>query len=443
MRTAARRERGFPIRALAALVTLLLAAALAHGLPATAAENTQSADASSADTQSADARSPHWVGGWGTAMTPPGLSGYSATGFADRTLRMVEHLSAGGGAVRLRLTNAYGTSPLDLGAVTVARRAKGPAVEPGSSRVVRFGGQRSTTVPAGAETVSDPVPLVTKADTDLVVSVYLPTATGPTTWHPWAKQTNYLAGSGDHTGDLSGSSFGEKTTSWFFLDGVDVLAHRAQGTVVAFGDSITEGGVTANDSNRRWTDELGRRLAARPGGQRLSVVNKGIGGNRVLTDAGTQGQGNRNLGNSAESRFARDALEQTRVSDIIVLEGTNDLGSNAGVHPGTPLTADQLIAGLGRLAQRAHAAGLRVHGGTITPNGKLDARGERMREDVNRWIRTGGAFDTVVDFDAALRDPADPHRMLPAYDGGDTVHPNDAGLRVMARTVNLSALGRG
>ncbi|MEV0263357.1 SGNH/GDSL hydrolase family protein [Streptomyces sp. NPDC050617] len=433
-----RPRRGFPVRALAALVTLLLAAALAHGLPAASATAAERAPAG---------RSQHWVGGWGTAMTPPGTSGYSATGFADRTLRMVERLSAGGSAVRLRLTNAYGTSPLDLGAVTVARRAKGAAVEPGSSREVRFGGQRSTTVPAGAEAVSDPVPLSTKADTDLVVSVYLPTATGPTTWHPWAKQTSYLstagAEAGDHTGDVSGAAFGEKTTSWFFLDGVDVLAHRAEGTVVAFGDSITEGGVTANDSNRRWTDELGRRLAARPGGQRLSVVNKGIGGNRVLTDAGTQGQGNRNLGNSAESRFARDALGQTRVSDIILLEGTNDLGSNAGVHPGTPLTADQLIAGLGRLAQRAHAAGLRVHGGTITPNGKLDARAERMREDVNRWIRTGGAFDTVVDFDAALRDPADPHRMLPAYDGGDTVHPNDAGLRVMARTVNLSALGRG
>ncbi|MFE7120191.1 SGNH/GDSL hydrolase family protein [Streptomyces sp. NPDC057654] len=437
MTASGRRQRAFPVRALAALVTLLLAAALAHALPAGAAENTAAHPA----------RSQHWVGGWGTAMTPPGISGYSATGFADRTLRMVERLSAGGSSVRLRLTNAYGTSPLDLGAVTVARRAKdatkGAAVEPGSSREVRFGGQRSTTVPAGAEAVSDPVPLSTKADTDLVVSVYLPTATGPTTWHPWAKQTNYLTKSGDHTGDVSGSAFGEKTTSWFFLDGVDVLAHRAKGTVVAFGDSITEGGVTADDSNRRWTDELGRRLAARPGGQRLSVVNKGIGGNRVLTDAGTQGQGNRNLGNSAESRFARDALGQTRVSDIIVLEGTNDLGSNAGVHPGTPLTADQLIAGLGRLAQRAHAAGLRVHGGTITPNGKLNARAEGMREDVNRWIRTSGAFDTVVDFDAALRDPADPHRMLPAYDGGDTVHPNDAGLRVMARTVNLSVLGRG
>ncbi|MFH8982487.1 GDSL-type esterase/lipase family protein [Streptomyces varsoviensis] len=437
MNAPARRERHAPVRALAALVALVLAAALAHGLPATAAEKPKA--------ESADARSPHWVGGWGTAMTPPGSSGYSATGFADRTLRMVERLSAGGSAVRLRLSNAYGTSPLDLGAVTVARRAKGAAVEPGSGRVVRFGGQRATTVPAGAEAVSDPVPLATRADTDLVVSVHLPTATGPTTWHPWAKQTNYLsgAGAGDHTGDVSGSAFGEQTTSWFFLDGVDVLAPRAKGTVVAFGDSITEGGVTANDSNRRWTDELGRRLAARPGGQRLSVVNKGIGGNRVLTDAGTQGQGNRNLGNSAESRFGRDALAQTRVSDIIVLEGTNDLGSDAGVHPGTPLTAAQLIAGLDRLARRAHAAGARVHGGTITPNGKLTARGERMREDVNRWIRNGGAFDTVVDFDAALRDPADPHRMLPAYDGGDTVHPNDAGLRVMARTVELSALGRG
>ncbi|WP_328379806.1 GDSL-type esterase/lipase family protein [Streptomyces sp. NBC_00440] len=381
-----------------------------------------------------------WVGAWTTALTPPGSSGQSAEGFTDRTLRMVVHLSAGGDQFRLRFSNAYGERPLDVGPVTVARRAKDAAVVPGTLRRATFLHEPSTTVPVGAEAVTDPVRLSVRADTDLVVSFRLPTTTGPTTWHPWASQTSYISTSGDHTADASGAAFPERTTSWFFLRAVDVAGARAAGTVVAFGDSITEGGATTTDTNQRWPDVLARRLAQLPPSRRLSVVNAGIGGNRLLTDAGPTGAGANNLGRSAESRFDRDALTLPAVRDVIVSLGNNDLGSNAGVHPGEPLTASQLIAGFGRLAARARAAGARVHLATITPNGKLDARAEKIRTEVNQWIRSGDADGSVIDFDAAVRDPADPHRLLPAYNSGDTVHPNDAGLRAMAECVRLSTL---
>ncbi|MFI9051902.1 SGNH/GDSL hydrolase family protein [Streptomyces sp. NPDC053427] len=385
----------------------------------------------------------YWVGGWAAALTPPARRGRSVHGFAHHTLRLVVRLSVGGDRVRLRLSNLYGTRPLDLGAVTVARRAKGAATVPGTRRRVTFAGRRSATVPVGAEVVSDPVRLTVHADHDLVVSIHLPTPTGPTTWHGGAKQTSYLSTRGDHTADESGSAFHHRTLSWFFLEGVDVAAATADGTVVAFGDSITEGGKIPDDVNVRWPDVLARRLAAAARrGRGLSVVNAGIGGNRLLSDVGTGADGRIHLGINGEARFARDVLRQTAVSDAIVLLGTNDLGAGTGVHRGTRVTADQVIAGLASLASRAHAAGIALHAGTITPNALLSPTGERMRAQVNHWIRTGRAFDGVVDFDAALRDPAAPRRLRRAYNSGDGVHPNTAGMYAMAQAVDLSALGR-
>ncbi|MFG2141459.1 SGNH/GDSL hydrolase family protein [Streptomyces sp. NPDC048650] len=385
----------------------------------------------------------HWVGGWAAALTPPAHRGRSVTGFAHRTLRLVVRLSTGGDRIRLRLSNLYGTRPLDLGAVTVARRAGGAAVERGSRRTVTFAGYRSATLPPGAEVVSDPVRLTVHADRDLVVSIHLPTPTGPTTWHGGAKQTSYLSARGDHTADVHGSAFHQRLLSWFFLEGVDVASVTADRTVVTFGDSITEGGAIPDDVNLRWPDVLARRLAgAARRGPGLSVVNAGIGGNRLLSDVGTGADGRVHLGVNAEARFTRDVLRQTAVSDAIVLLGTNDLGARTGVHRGTPVTARQVIAGLASLAARAHAAGIALHGGTITPNALLRPAGERMRVRVNHWIRTGRAFDGVVDFDAALRDPSRPWRLRARYNSGDGVHPNVAGMHALAEAVDLSALGR-
>ncbi|MFE0027264.1 SGNH/GDSL hydrolase family protein [Amycolatopsis sp. NPDC059021] len=384
-----------------------------------------------------------WVGGWAAAMGPPGSTGISATGFADRTLRLVVHTSAGGGTVRIRLSNVYGTTPLDIGSAVVALRANGAATVPGTRRAVSFDGKPDLTIPPGAQATSDPVALRVAAGTDVVVSLYLPTPTGPTTWHGWANQTSYLSTAGNHAAEDAATAYPDTTTSAFFLAGLDVSATTATGTVVAFGDSITEGGATTKDANRRWPDVLARRLAAGPPRERLSVVNEGIGGNRVLTDAGFASGGRINLGVNALARFDRDALAQPGVRSVIVLEGTNDLGGGGhGVHPGSPLTAEQLIAGLHTLIREAHARRIAIFGGTITPNGKLDPANERIREQVNTWIRGSGAFDGVIDFDAALRDPADPHRLLPAYDSGDHVHPNDAGLRAMAGTVDIGRLSR-
>ncbi|MFF4955355.1 SGNH/GDSL hydrolase family protein [Streptomyces chattanoogensis] len=385
----------------------------------------------------------HWVGGWAAALTPPGRRGRSLHGFARRTLRLVVHLSVGGDRIRLRLSNLYGTRPLDLGAVTVARRGKGAATEPGTGRRVTFAGRRSATVPVGADVVSDPVHLTVHADGDLVVSIHLPTATGPTTWHGGAKQTSYLSTRGDHTADESGSAFHRRLLSWFYLAGVDVATTDADRTVVAFGDSLTEGGSIPDNVNLRWPDVLARRLArAGRRGPGLSVVNAGIGGNRLLSDVGTGADGRIHLGVNAQARFTRDVLQQTAVSDAIVLIGTNDLGAGAGVHRGARLTSGQVIAGLAALANRAHAAGIALHAGTIIPNARLHPAGERMRAHVNHWIRSGGAFDSVVDFDAALRDPEAPRQLRPRYNSGDGVHPNTAGMHAMAQAVDLSVLGR-
>ncbi|GAA4523378.1 SGNH/GDSL hydrolase family protein [Amycolatopsis samaneae] len=387
-----------------------------------------------------------WVGGWAASMGPPGSAGISATGFADRTLRLVAHTAVAGTAVRIRLSNVYGTVPLDIGTAMVALRADGAATVPETRRTVTFDGRPDLTIPPGGQATSDPVPLRVGDGADVVVSLYLPTPTGPATWHGWANQTSYLSAPGDHSTEDGAAAYPDKTTSTFFLEGLDVSTTAAGGTVVAFGDSITEGGATTKDANRRWPDVLARRLAAGPPHERLSVVNEGIGGNRVLTDAGFASDGRINLGVNALARFGRDTLAQPGVRSVILLEGTNDLGGGGhGVHPGRPLTADQLIAGLHTLVRAAHARGVAIFGGTITPNGKLDPVNERIRGQVNTWIRGSGAysaFDGVIDFDAALRDPADPHRLLPAYDSGDHVHPNDTGLRAMADTVDTRALHR-
>jgi lysophospholipase L1-like esterase len=390
------------------------------------------------------APSTSWVGAWATSPTTVPAS--DTTTFEDQTLRQVVHLGVGGGSVRVRLSNEFGTGPLVIDEAHVAKRAgSASAVEPRSDRRLTFGGRPSATVPPGAPLLSDPVALPVTADSDLVVSVHLPSRTPATTVHAFPYQDGYVA-----AGNVTGSADITPTAvlgKWHFLTGVSVTGRR-DSTVVAFGDSITDGAETTRGANRRWPDVLARRFQDDRGLRHLGVVNAGISGNRLLHDpnppAGHPAEAYANyFGQAALRRFDRDVLAQPGVEHVIVLLGVNDLG-----HPGTSapeserVTAQDIIDAHRQLIARAHAQGLRVHGGTITPF-KDDAFGfyspenEAARQTVNRWIRTTGEYDGIVDFDRAVRDPAEPDRLLPAYDSGDHLHPNDAGMAAMAAAVPL------
>ncbi|CAM2944028.1 SGNH/GDSL hydrolase family protein [Saccharomonospora xinjiangensis] len=373
-----------------------------------------------------------WVGSWHAAMTGPARSGPSLDGFTDTTLRQVAHLSVGGDSVRVRLSNAYGQSPLVVGSVTVAPRpdsgAGTPDVDAGALVPVTFDGRTSVTVPAGADWVSDPVNVTVPDDSDLVVSLYLPGPTGPATFHSRGYATSFTA-AGDATTD-PGAAFTALDTSRYFLSGVDVTA-RAKGSVVFFGDSITDGVVSSVDANLRYPDQVADRLLERPDPQECGVLNSGISGNRLLTDAGSSGD-------SALSRFERDVVSRPGVRSVVLLEGINDIGGSRGA-----VEPEQLIAVYRQFIARAHDAGIEVVGATLTPfegAGYYTEAGEADRQVVNEWIRTSGEFDAVVDLDAAVRDPEHPARFLPAYDIGDHLHPNDAGFAAMAEAIDLRTI---
>lgn len=294
-------------------------------------------------------------------------------------------------------------------------------------------------IPPGAEALSDPVHLTVPALQDLAVSVYLPQPTGPATQHSDAQQDNYVA-SGNHALDDSGAAFGTVTQSWFFLDSVDVLDRsRDAGTVVAFGDSITDGYQSTVNANARWPNDLARRLDARYG-QTLSVADEGISGNRVLNDSLC-------CGVNALARFDRDVVDRAGAREVILLEGINDIGfsqlTGPLTAPQTNVSAAQIIAGYEQLIAQAHAAGLKIFGGTLTPfkgAAYWTPAGEAKREAVNHWILTSGEFDGVINFAKAVADPSDPLIFNPAYDSGDHLHPNDAGYQAMANAIRLSML---
>lgn len=354
-----------------------------------------------------------WQATWRAAPQPPLATGPSHDGLTNETVRMIVHTTVGGQAVRVRVSNAYGTQPLHLGAVTVAEQEQGPVTR--AQHPVTFAGQQTVDVPAGAEAASDPVPLPTRGNENLAVSLYLPKATGPATWHTKAQSTTYLSNAGDWAAEPGGSPYQDITTSWFFLDGVDVLARPVRGTVVAFGDSITDGSYSTLDADATYPEQLARRL------RDYAVLNEGIGGNEVLTDSPGGGA-------AAVHRFARDVLDQPGVTDVVFLEGVNDIGRDHA-------SADQLIAAMKDLIEQAHARCLTVVGGTITPfaNSVYDTDAhQQARETVNTWIRDSGAFDAVADFDQALRDPADPLVIDPRYHTVGDLHPNDRGYQVMA-----------
>jgi lysophospholipase L1-like esterase len=366
-----------------------------------------------------------WIATW--AAVPTTIPPTAPRVLEDQTVRQTVHLSVGGDQLRIRLTNEFGDTPLRIGEVRVAGRR------------VTFGGRTAVTVPAGAPIVSDPVELRVVGGTNLVISIYLPERTPVTTLAAFAFQDNVIA-----AGNVTGAP--EVTPvaviqQYLFLSGVSVRASGA--AIVTLGDSITNGANTAANANHRWPDLLSARLRYSRG-----VANVGVSGNRLLHDpnppAGSPAVAYAAyFGQSALRRFDRDVLAQPGAEFLVVLLGVNDLG-----HPGTsaPLdevvTADDLIWGHRQLIARAHQAGLRAYGATILPFkddtlGFYSVENERKRSVLNRWIRTSGEYDGVIDFDAAVRDPADPLRLNPAYDSGDHLHPNDAGMAAMAAAVPL------
>jgi lysophospholipase L1-like esterase len=374
----------------------------------------------------------HWVGTWATAPAPS----EAGVSFNNHTVRMQPRISIGGDTLRVRVSNAYGTDKLAIGAAYVGIRDKGPASIPGSQRQLTFGGSETTTVAAGALVISDSVQLEVPPLADLAVSLYLPGVIPPSfqITGRYARQTNYISPPGNFA-DAVTMPVGKITDEWFFVSGIDVLASKETGGVVALGDSLTDANISTHDAFCRWPDQLARRLVARQGGRQLGVMNQGLGGNRILYDL---------RGDSGLRRFDRDVLAQPGVTHAIVMLGTNDL-RNRNARPEEEVTGAQMIAGLHQMAVRAQARGIKLFGATLTPFGNetfLPGAWNPVREEhrvtFNHWIRESGVLDGVVDFDKALRDPERPTQMLPLYDCGDGLHPSDVGYCKMGDVIDLA-----
>lgn len=372
----------------------------------------------------------HWVGTW--TATPSPADGVA---LSSPTIRMFPRISIGGDTLRVRISNAHGNGKLTIGAAHVALRAPGAAIVPETDRVLTFNGSSGTVIPTGAFVISDPVTLPVPPLADLAVSIYLPgeitAAFGVT--GKYARQFNYVSPPGDFTGKEVMDA-GRVTDDWYFLSGIDVLAGSDTGGIVCLGDSLTDGNISTHDAFCRWPDQLARRLIAR-GGRPFAVMNQGLGGNRILNDV---------RGHCGVRRFDRDVLTQPGVTHAIVILGINDIRNRRGL-PDEVVTAEGMIAGLAQMALRAKARGIKLFGGTLAPFenetfflGAYTPEGEAKRQAVNAWIREAGAFDAVIDFDAGLRDPGHPIRMLPVYDCGDHLHPGDIGYNRMGDLIDLS-----
>jgi lysophospholipase L1-like esterase len=376
-----------------------------------------------------------WVGTWGAGPGGPPLPANTQT-FTDQTVRMIVHSSIGGTRVRIRLSNEMGATPLRIGAAHIALRAAGADIQPGSDRPLTFSGFPGITIPPGAPVLSDPVDLNVPALSDLAVSLWLPGTVGATTIHGTASQTNYVSLPGaDFTG---AAAFPTQRTilSWPFLTEVDVLGAGA--AIVTLGDSITDGTRSTPDTNNRWPDWLARRLQTVRDpvagiNNTLGVVNRGISGNRLLSNPPEGSL----AGRSIQERFDRDVLATAGVRYMTLMIGINDIGNSSATNP---VTANDLIAGYRQVLARAHAKGIAVFGATLTPfegAGYYSPEKEVVRQAVNNWMRGGDEFDGVIDFDRVTRDPSHPTRFLPAYDSGDHLHPNDLGYQAMGTAVPL------
>ncbi len=398
----------------------------------------------------------HWVGTWATASQPAPSDNTEV--FRNETLRLIVHVSVGGNRVRVRLSNVYGDVPLAIGAAHIGQRGKGADISPGTDRPLRFSGKASITIPPRSEAFSDAVVLEVPPLSDLAVSLYLPETTHATTSHLLALQTNYVSQKGNATATVQFPV--ERTLpSWPILTGVDVAASTRGAAIVAFGSSLTDGDGSTEDANQRWPDLLAQRLQKAGGAlAELGVLNEGIIGNRLLSDS-PRGGGSpfgALLGEAGLRRFERDVLAQSGVEYVVLALGVNDI-----LFPAFPFvptsevhTAEDIIAGYRALIARAHAKKVRIIGSTIPPfEGATFGSGsealdlytperDRSRVAVNEWIRNSGAFDGVIDFDAAVRDPSHPSRLRPELAAKDRLHVNDQGSEAQVEAISLDIFTR-
>jgi lysophospholipase L1-like esterase len=375
------------------------------------------------------------------APAPPGTHEIATWGasadrvsgtLVDQTVRDIVHTSIGGTNLRVEVSNAFGDSPVTFGRAFVGVRSAGAAIKPGTNRQITFsGGNPSVTIPAGAEVLSDPLPGAVAARQDLAVSLDLTTASGNNgviTGHNLATSNNYYSTPGDHSAEEGADAFTTSQQHWWFLDAVVVDAPASIGTIATLGDSITDGFRSTVDANNRWPDQLELRIANLGPNRQYGIMNEGISGNQTTADG---------AGVSAQARLDRDVLAKPGVETVIFMEGINDIGR------GTATSADQLIQADQQVINRVHAAGKCILGGTLTPfvgASYSSPAKEQIREALNQWIRRSGAFDGVIDFDRATRDPDNPTVFLPAYDSGDHLHPNPAGYQAMAAAVRIPQL---
>ncbi|MDJ1133261.1 SGNH/GDSL hydrolase family protein [Streptomyces iconiensis] len=426
------RNMGYALLAGLAALVVLVSTAVFIGVGSS--DDGLNGDSPQARNSAAPASSGNWVGTW--SASPAAAEPRTRDGYADMSIRNVVHTSVGGSGARIRLSNLFGNRPLTVthASIALAAAPSNPTAAAGTMRRLSFGNKPTVTIPAGGEVTSDAVRLNVPHAADLLITTYSPSTSGPVTYHPYARQTSYVA-EGDRAEETGGTAFNQQSPYWRYLTGVDVWSAETDGAVAVLGDSITDGITSSPGANRRWTDFLAERLRTERDAPRLSVLNGGVSGNRVLVDGSKYSPNN---GPSALSRMNRDILSRTGVKAVVIEMGLNDV-----IKPPRQRDPQRIVDGLRDLVRQAHARGLRVIGSTLTPFGghrgytpRLDA----VRQGVNEKIRQGKVFDAVVDFDAALRDPARPERLRVAYDSGDHLHPSDNGYRAMAQALDLKTL---
>jgi lysophospholipase L1-like esterase len=426
-------------RAFFTIATVFVCACLARGQKG-AAENDYYPMRFGGDTWTGEVRATNdattdvrWVVTWAAAPDSVGPP------LKAQTVRQIIRTSIGGSSVRIRLSNLFGAAPVTIGPAHVAAHASGSAIKPGTDREVTFGGKTAVTIAKGADALSDPVTFPVAPLEELAVSLYFPVGAESSTIHGAAIQTAFIT-----PGDATAAAIfpqGETDTSRFFLTDVEVASSADARAIAVVGDSITDGVGSTKDHNARWPDALAARLQADPALASIAVANSGISGNRILNDGAEP-----YVGPGILSRFDRDALNKPGVRWVLLLSGGNDISAaRVLATPKDEVSAQQIIDGMKTLIARARQKGVKIWGATLTPKAGSKfyyAEGETKRQAINAWIRTAGAFDALVDFDQVTRDPDHPGRLLPAFDSGDHVHPNDAGYKAMGAAIDLRLLTR-